>query len=143
MTDDYRNVAAGFMSMSPRARLEALAMSKKLMDPNEYEAWRAEVTAAARTLRQAGARPVGSAPVPQRQLADYERRSIQRSAQAISKLHQAGHRAARTMAEIAKGTPRTSAPAHPNDPEYLQMLRANGVRPQERHRPGYHSGGIY
>ena len=143
---DYKDVAAGLMSLTPDARLQTLAMSKKLMDPDAYEAWRGEVTAAARTLRAAGARPVGSAPVQQRQLADHERRSIQRSAQAIARAHAAGRPGARTMAEIGKGTPRTSAPAHPNSADYQAVLQQSGVRPEtgrSRYRNGFYTGGGY
>ena len=138
---EMKHVPAGFMSMSPRARLEALAMSKKIMPAGEYEAWKSEVTEAARELRAAGARPVGS--VPTRRLAPHEERSIQRSARAIAKAHAAGRPGAQTLLEVAAQNPRTAAPAHPNNPEYLQIMRASGVRPQERHRPGYSDGGRF
>ena len=137
-------IAGEFMRLSPRARAETLALSKRVMtrdDPSggEYARWKANLNEAARTLRSAGARPAGS--TPPRQLADHERRNIARSAAAISKAAQAGHPAARTMAEVAVHTPRTSAPAHPNDPEYAQVLRSSGVR--ERYRRGSSTGGAY
>ena len=141
MDNDYRDIAAGFMSMSPRARLEALQLSQRLMDPDKYESWKSGVTSAARTLRAAGARPVGS--VPARRLAPHEARNISRTAANVAKAHAAGRPGAPTLAQIATGTPRTAAPAPANGAEYAAILKASGVRPEARFRAGYYTGGIF
>ena len=139
---DYDHIAKTLMNYPPHKRLAILEHYRDELPSSEYAEFKSGVTAAARELREAGVQPVGGAPT--RRLAPHEERSIQRSAQAIAKAHQAGHPAAQNMAALAAQTPRTSAPADPNSADYQAVLQQIGVRPEtgrHRFRDGYYTGG--